>query len=81
LSYEKSKQVPQAAFVSGVEAKAVTEMLSQHDAGYKELQTLSPKTNEQIVAQAQSRAKQAQAAVEAPQVKQEVSKDREPAIA
>jgi phage-related protein len=78
---EKTKQVAQAAFTSGMEAAAVTEMLSQHDAGYKELQTLSPKTNEQIVVQAQSRAKQAQAAVEAPQTKQEVSKDREPAIA
>jgi hypothetical protein len=78
---EKTRQVAQAAFTSGMEAAAVTEMLSQYDAGYKELQTISPKTNEQIVAQAQSRAKQVQAAVEAPQAKREVSKDKEPAIA
>jgi hypothetical protein len=78
---EKTKQIAQAAFTSGMEAAAVTEMLSQHDAGFKELQTLSPKTNQQIIAQAESRAKQAQAAAASPQAKQEVSKDREPAIA
>lgn len=69
--YEKTKQVAQAAFASGMEAKAVTEMLSQHDSGYKELQDISPKTNEQIISQAQSRAKQSEAAVEPQQTKQE----------
>jgi hypothetical protein len=83
--YEKTKQVATAAFASSTPENPVTkqdvaEVLS-HDRFYNEMEVMKPEVNQQMLAQAESRAIQAQAGNSTPQVKQEASKDREPVIA